>query len=78
MMVSSHFAGCDPDFLYAALDVSAYAAFFTERRRRLIDSNKPHRKSGKKPLFILEPLGVKFGASPGCPVFMSLPVHSGR
>jgi hypothetical protein len=35
-----------PDFLYAALDTSAYAAFFTESRTRLSDSNKLHRKSG--------------------------------
>jgi hypothetical protein len=27
-----------PDFLYAALDTSAYAAFFTESRTRLSDS----------------------------------------
>jgi hypothetical protein len=35
-----------PDFLYAALDTSAYTAFFTESRARLSDSNKLHRKSG--------------------------------
>jgi hypothetical protein len=35
-----------PDFLYAALDRSAYAAFFTESCMRLIDSTKLHRKSG--------------------------------
>jgi hypothetical protein len=35
-----------PDFLYVALDTSAYAAFFTESRTRLSDSNKLHRKSG--------------------------------
>jgi hypothetical protein len=35
-----------PDFLYAALDKSACAAFFTESRMRLIDSNQLHRKSG--------------------------------
>ena len=35
-----------PDFLYAAPDGSAYAAFFTESRMRLIDSTKPNRKSG--------------------------------
>jgi hypothetical protein len=29
-----------PDFLYAALDKSAYAAFFTESRMRLIDSDQ--------------------------------------
>jgi hypothetical protein len=35
-----------PDFLYAALDTSAYAAFFTESRTRLSDSNKLHRIPG--------------------------------
>jgi hypothetical protein len=35
----------DPDFLYAALDKSAYAAFFTESRMRFIDSDELHRKS---------------------------------
>jgi hypothetical protein len=35
-----------PDFLYAAPARSAYAAFFTESRMRLVDSNKPNRKSG--------------------------------
>ena len=35
-----------PDSLYAALDTSACAAFFTESRMRLIDSNKAHTKSG--------------------------------
>jgi hypothetical protein len=39
-----------PDFLYAALDRSACAAFFTESRRRLVDSNKLHRKSGSATL----------------------------
>jgi hypothetical protein len=34
------------DFLYAALDTSAYAAFFAESRTRLSGSNKLHRKSG--------------------------------
>jgi hypothetical protein len=38
--------GSHPDFLYAALYKSGYAAFFTESRMRLIDSNKIHRKSG--------------------------------
>jgi hypothetical protein len=35
-----------PDFLHAALDGSACAAFFTESRMRLIDSTRPDRKSG--------------------------------
>jgi hypothetical protein len=30
-------------FLYAALDMSAYAAFFTESRMRRIDSNRLNR-----------------------------------
>jgi hypothetical protein len=34
------------DFLYATLDRSACATFFTEGRMRLIDSNKLYRKSG--------------------------------
>jgi hypothetical protein len=34
-----------PDFLHAALETSAYAAFFTESRTRLRDSTT-HRKSG--------------------------------
>jgi len=40
------FPGLAPDFLHATLDRSAYAAFFTESRMRLIDSTKLHRKSG--------------------------------
>jgi hypothetical protein len=43
---SNLYPGLTPDFLYAALDTSAYAAFFTESRTRLSDSNKLHRKSG--------------------------------
>jgi hypothetical protein len=35
-----------PDFLHAALDRSAYAAFFTESRTRLLGPTKLHRKSG--------------------------------
>ncbi len=35
-----------PDFLHATLDRSAYAAFFTESRTRLLDSIKLHRESG--------------------------------
>jgi hypothetical protein len=38
--------GLAPDFLHAALDRSAYAAFFTESRTRLLGSIKLHRKSG--------------------------------
>jgi hypothetical protein len=36
----------NPDFLHAALDRSAYAAFFKESRTRLRGSNKLHRRSG--------------------------------
>jgi CheY-like chemotaxis protein len=36
----------DPDFLYATLDKSAYAAFFTESRMMFTDSDELHRKSG--------------------------------
>jgi|ERR1700677_3262664 hypothetical protein len=39
----------DPDFLHATLDRSAYAAFFTESRMRLLGSIKLHRKSGYRP-----------------------------
>jgi hypothetical protein len=35
-----------PDFLYAALDISACAAFFTESRMKLIFSTNPNRKFG--------------------------------
>jgi hypothetical protein len=35
----------DPDFLYAALDMTACADFFKESRMRFINANKPYRKS---------------------------------
>ena len=35
-----------PDFLHAALDRSAYAAFSTESRVKLGDSTMPHGKAG--------------------------------
>jgi hypothetical protein len=38
-------AAINQDFLCAALDTPAYAAFFTESRMRRIDSNKLNRKS---------------------------------
>jgi ATP-dependent helicase HrpB len=38
--------GATPDFLYAAPDTSADAAFSKESRTRLTDSNKPNRTSG--------------------------------
>jgi hypothetical protein len=36
----------DPDFLYAALAVVAYAAFFKESRTKFAGPNRPNRKSG--------------------------------
>jgi hypothetical protein len=36
----------DPDFLYAALDTTACAAFIKERRMKCINANQLHRKSG--------------------------------
>jgi hypothetical protein len=35
-----------PDFLYAALDTTACAAFIKESRMNLANANKLHRKSG--------------------------------
>jgi hypothetical protein len=35
----------DPDFLYAALDMTACAAFFKESRVRFVNANKPYGKS---------------------------------
>jgi hypothetical protein len=37
----------DPDFLYAAPDMFACAAFCKESRMKFLDSTKPHRKSGE-------------------------------
>jgi hypothetical protein len=39
----------DLDFLHATLDRSAYAAFFTESRTRLLGSTELHRKSRYRP-----------------------------
>jgi hypothetical protein len=39
----------DPDFLYDALDITAYAAFFNESRMKCAGATKLHRKSGAKP-----------------------------
>jgi hypothetical protein len=36
----------DPDFLYAALDATAYAAFVTESRKKRAGATRLHRKSG--------------------------------
>jgi hypothetical protein len=49
-----------PDFLLAALDRFAYAAFFTESRTRLLDSTKLHRKSGFGPPILV---GIQPGSS---------------
>jgi hypothetical protein len=48
-----------PDFLYAALDIVACAAFFTESRMRLILSTNPNRKSGTSRLLSAAPAGLK-------------------
>jgi hypothetical protein len=39
----------DPDFLYAALDATAYAAFFKESRMMCAGATKMRRKSGGSP-----------------------------
>ena len=38
----------NPDFLYAALDATAYAAFAKESRKKRAGATKLHRKSGKR------------------------------
>jgi hypothetical protein len=57
----------DPDFLRATLERSAYAAFFTESRTRLLGSTKLHRKSGYRPgAFSVVPAGlVSWNVHPG-------------
>jgi hypothetical protein len=37
-----------PDFLYAALDTTARAAFIKESRMKCINANRLHRKSGAR------------------------------
>jgi hypothetical protein len=37
----------NPDFLYAALDATAYAAFVKESRKKRGGATKLHRKSGE-------------------------------
>jgi hypothetical protein len=39
----------DPDFLYATLDTTAYAAFIKESRMNLANATKLYRKSGGRP-----------------------------
>ena len=41
----------DPDFLYAAPDMTACAAFSKESRMRCANATKPHRKSRGSPPF---------------------------
>jgi hypothetical protein len=38
----------NPDFLYAALNATAYAAFVKESRKKRAGATKLHRKSGKR------------------------------
>ena len=38
----------NPDFLYAALDATAYAAFVKESRKKRAGATKLNRKSGKR------------------------------
>jgi hypothetical protein len=45
--ITSHGLARDPDFLYAALDTTACAAFFKESRMNFVDAIQPHRKSGR-------------------------------
>jgi hypothetical protein len=40
-------ASAKPGFLYAALDATAYAAFFKESRKKRAGATKLHRKSGE-------------------------------
>jgi hypothetical protein len=40
----------DPDFLYVALDTTAYAAFFNESRMNCAGATELHRKSGGSPI----------------------------
>ena len=39
----------DPDFLYAALDTTAYTAFFKESRMKFANATELYRKSGGSP-----------------------------
>jgi hypothetical protein len=43
----------DPDFLYAALDTTAYAAFFKESRMKFANATELSRKSGESPTNVL-------------------------
>jgi hypothetical protein len=45
MFLSRENRALTPDFLYAALDTTACAAFITESRMNFANANQPHRKS---------------------------------
>src|SRR5580704_386175 len=49
-----------PDFLYAALDTSAYAAFFTESRMRLVDPPSTTGNPGPCWATLSRPFGTEF------------------
>jgi hypothetical protein len=69
----------DPDFLFAALDTTACAAFSKESRMRCANAIKLHRKSGRSPPWLFAKSNsessrnisfsaqVRFG-EPGAPV----------
>jgi hypothetical protein len=44
--ITSHGLARDPDFLYAALDTIASAAFIKESCMNFVNAIRPHRKSG--------------------------------
>jgi hypothetical protein len=54
----------DPDFLYAALDATAYAAFSKESRMKCAEATKLHRKSGGSPT-----KAFSKSSSSGCYIF---------
>jgi hypothetical protein len=45
--VNAALPALNPDFLYAALDATAYAAFVKESRKKRAGATKLHRKSGE-------------------------------
>ena len=55
----------DPDFLYAAPDMTACAAFSKESRMKFANATKLHRKSGGSPSFFFPVVGVDGGESIG-------------
>jgi hypothetical protein len=69
-----------PDFLLVALDKTACAPFFKERRMKFVEPTDLHRKSGMwdttaVDLQTLDPKGHLFGED-GCPTFA--PAYVGR